>query len=72
MRESLRVKHDREPTPSAAIIDSRSVKTTQKCGLRGYDAGKKINGRKRHIIVDTMGLLLVVVVHVASMLPPKV
>jgi putative transposase len=66
MREDLRVKHDREPTPSAAIIDSQSVKTTQKCGPRGYDAGKKVNGRKRHIVVDTMGLLLTVVVHVAS------
>ena len=53
-------------TPSAAIIDSQSVKTTEKRGPRGYDAGKKVNGRKRHIIVDTMGLLLAVVVHPAN------
>jgi putative transposase len=66
LREMLRSKEGREPTPSAAVIDSQSVKTTQKCGPRGYDAGKKVNGRKRHIIVDTLGLLLVVVVHVAS------
>jgi len=66
MREDLRVKPDREPTPSAAIIDSQSVKTTQKCGPRGYDAGKKVNGRKRHVVVDTMGLLLTRVVHIAS------
>lgn len=66
LRETLRVKEGRESTPSAAVIDSQSVKTTQHRGVRGYDAGKKVNGRKRHIIVDTLGLLLVVVVHVAS------
>jgi len=56
----------REDSPSAAIIDSQSVKTTEAGGPRGYDAGKKINGRKRHIIVDTLGLLLAVVVHTAN------
>lgn len=66
LRTQVRLKAGREPSPSAGIIDSQSVKTTEKGGLRGYDAGKKINGRKRHIIVDTMGLILVVVVHAAG------
>tara|TARA_B100001971_G_C17954407_1_gene414199 strand:- start:44 stop:679 length:636 start_codon:yes stop_codon:yes gene_type:complete len=56
----------RQCSPSAAIIDSQSVKTTEQGGPRGYDAGKNVNGRKRHIIVDTIGLLLAVVVHAAS------
>lgn len=56
----------RDVEPSAGIIDSQTVKTTEKGGVKGYDAGKKINGRKRHILVDTMGLILVVVVHAAS------
>ena len=56
----------REATPSAAVLDSQSVKTTEVGGVRGYDAGKKVNGRKRHILVDTMGNLLLVVVHAAD------
>lgn len=52
----------REPTPSAACVDSQSVKTTELGGVHGYDAAKKINGRKRHIVVDTLGLLLAVAV----------
>ena len=55
-----------EATPSAAILDSQSVKTTEAGGERGYDAGKQVNGRKRHLVVDTLGLLLAVVVHGAD------
>jgi transposase len=51
---------------TAGIIDSQSVKTTEAGGPRGYDAGKKVNGRKRPILVDTLGLLLVLVVHGAN------
>ena len=62
----LREGAGREPSPTAAIIDSQSVKTTESGGPRGYDAAKKVRGRKRHIAVDTQGLLLGVVVHAAS------
>jgi putative transposase len=63
LRERTRVAAGREPTPSAACIDSQSVKTTEMGGPeRGYDGGKKINGRKRHLLVDTLGLLLAVLI----------
>ncbi len=66
LRTELRRASGRNPEPSAAVLDSQSVKTTETPGVRGYDAGKKVNGRKRHIIVDTMGLLLIVLVHAAN------
>lgn len=61
----VRLEEGREEEPSAGIIDSQSVKTTEVRGARDYDAVKKINERKPHIMVDTMGLLITVVVYEA-------
>jgi transposase len=68
LRDQLRDGAGRDPMASAAIVDAQSVKGADTVGAasRGFDAGKKVNGRKRHIVVDTMGLLLAVIITTAS------
>jgi transposase len=66
LRDQVRIADGRDPQPSAAILDSQSAKSAEGGEQIGYDAGKRVRGRKRHLLVDTLGLMLVGIVHSAS------
>ncbi|WP_435113974.1 IS5 family transposase [Nocardiopsis synnemataformans] len=66
LRAQVRAAHGRDPAPSAAVLDAQSIKTSEGGQARGFDAGKRTTGRKRHMVVDTLGLVLVIAVTSAS------
>lgn len=66
LRRAVRVQQGRDPDPTAIVMDSQSVKTTEAGGERGFDGGKQVDGRKRQLVVDTEGNLLAVTVHAAN------
>jgi putative transposase len=70
LRAQVRKLAGRHKHPTAGALESQSVKTTQVAGGRGYDSGKHVNGRKRHLLVDTLGLLLAVIVTSAALSDP--
>ncbi len=66
LRKQIRIEDGRDPDPSLGIIDAQSVKSTAVAGVRGFDGGKKVTGIKRHIVVDSLGLILIAVIHSAG------
>jgi Transposase DDE domain len=66
LRQQWRDRIGKAPEPSAAIIDAQSTRSTAQGGNTGFDAGKKVKGRKRHVVLDTLGLLLAITVTAAS------
>jgi len=66
LRAAVRVRAGRKAAPSAAVLDSQAVKTSMLGGVRGFDVGKRVKGRKRHLLVDTMGLIISLAVHLAA------